>query len=55
VRDGGRERWREPVALWYHCSTAWAVFLLNPRSLRETGEGARYPDEIKFGDIKFGN
>ena len=42
------EGWREPVEFMHHCSTKWAVFLLSLKSLRETGKGAPWPNEIKL-------
>jgi hypothetical protein len=42
------EGWKEPVAFMHHCSTKWAVFLLSLKSLRETGKGAPWPNEIKL-------
>ena len=43
-----QEGWKEPVEFMHHCSTKWAVFLLNLKSLLETGKGAPYPNEIKL-------
>jgi len=40
--------WKEPVEFMHHCSTKWAVFLLSLKSLRETGKGALWPNEIKL-------
>src|ERR1700684_839963 len=31
--------WKEPVEFMHHCSTKWAVFLLNLKSRLETGTG----------------
>ena len=40
--------WKAPVEFMHHCSTKWAVFLLSLKSLRETGKGAPWPNEIKL-------
>ncbi len=40
--------WKVPVEFMHHCSTKWAVFLLSLKSLRETGKGAPWPNEIKL-------
>lgn len=32
--------WREQVDFMHHCSTKWATFLMNLKSLLETGKGA---------------
>ncbi len=42
-----REGWKGPVAFSRHCSTQWGVFLLRLKSLREAGQSAPYPNEIK--------
>ncbi len=42
------EGWKAPVEFMHHCSTKWAVFLLSLKSLRETGKGAPWPNEIKL-------
>jgi len=40
--------WKAPVEFMHHCSTKWAVFLLSLKSLRETGKGSPWPNEIKL-------
>jgi uncharacterized protein YndB with AHSA1/START domain len=40
--------WKQPVEFMHHCSTKWAVFLLNLKSLLETGKGEPWPNEIKL-------
>jgi Activator of Hsp90 ATPase homolog 1-like protein len=42
------EGWKAPVEFMHHCSTKWAVFLLSLKSLRETGKGEPWPNEIKL-------
>jgi len=40
--------WKAPVEFMHHCSTKWAVFLLSLKSLRETGKGSPWQNEIKL-------
>ena len=40
--------WKAPVEFMHHCSTKWAVVLLSLKSLRETGKGSPWPNEIKL-------
>jgi len=42
------EGWKEPVEFMHHCSTKWGVFLLSLKSLRESGKGTPWPNEIKL-------
>ncbi len=42
------EGWKEPTEFMHHCSTKWAVFLLNLKSILETGKGEPWPNEIKI-------
>jgi len=40
--------WREPSEFMAHCSARWAYFLLSLKSLRETGKGTPFPEDLRF-------
>jgi hypothetical protein len=40
--------WKEPVEFMHYCSTKWAMYMLNLKSLCETGVGTPYPDDISI-------
>jgi hypothetical protein len=42
--------WKEPVEFMRHCSTKWAVFLMNLKSVLESSTGNPEPRDVKISN-----